>query len=122
MSWQDPLVVVAAVGVAAIVAILALALLPGTPAFRQLVVGVRASPALVGLVRALLVYCVPLAVSAAVAYLNEWTDPRLLPLVPILVGALRVVEAQFDQAMKPKANRVDPPPVAGGGDADLARP
>lgn len=119
MNWDSPLVIVAAVGVAAVVVILALALLPGTPAFKQIVVGVRASPALVGLMRSLLVYVVPLAASAAVAYVQGWTDPRLLPLVPILIGALRVGEAQFDQAMRPKMNSVNPPPVSGGGDADL---
>jgi len=119
VEWTSPLVIVIAIGLAAVVAILAIALLPNTPAWKQIVVGVKASPALVGLMRSLLLYVVPLAISAGVAYVQGWDDPRLLPLVPILIGALRIVEAQFDQAMRPKMNAVDPGPVAGGGDADL---
>lgn len=118
-NWNDPLVITFAIGVAAIVAIVALAVLPSTPAFKQLVVGVKADPQLVGLMRALLLYLVPVVVGAAMAYVQGWTDPRLLPLVPVLIGAIRVVEARLDAWMKPDQNRPNPPPVAGGGDADL---
>ena len=120
MAWQDPLMIVFALGVAAVVAIVALAVLPQTPAFRQLVVGVRADPQLVGLARALLLYLVPVVVGAAVAYVQGWTDPRLLPLVPLLVGAIRLAEGRIDQALKRDQNAVNPPPVAGGGDRGLS--
>jgi hypothetical protein len=120
MQWSDPLVIIFALVAIALVAICAIAILPQTPAFRQLIVGVEADPQLVGLARALIFYSVPIGLAAATAYLGHWTDPRLVPLVPVALGAIRIVESQFDSWQKPDQNRVDPPPVAGGGDADLA--
>jgi hypothetical protein len=93
--------------------------LPSTPAFKQLVGGVKADPVLAGLMRSLLLYVLPLAIGAATAYVQGWTDPRLLPLVPIALGAIRWAESAIDKLTKPDQNRPNPPPVAGGGDADL---
>lgn len=121
MKWDDPLVIIAALAAAALVGIVALAVLPSTPAFRQIVVGVKTDPQVVGLMRALLFYLVPTICAGVVAYLGNWTDPRLLPLVPILIGAIRLGEGRFDQMMKAKQNAPNPPPVAGGGDPGLLR-
>ncbi len=118
----DPWFLLAATGLLGLLAILALALLPGTPAFRQIVIGVKASPAVVGLMRAALVYLLPVTIGGGIAYVQEWTSPALLPLIPILVALLRIVESQMDQRLRPGQNSVNPSAVAGGGDADLLEP
>jgi hypothetical protein len=119
MAWTDPLVIIFGVAALALVAIVALAVLPSTPAFRQLVTGALADPTLVGLMRGLLFYVVPLALGGALAWVGGWTDPRLLPLVPLAGGLIRWAEGRFDRWQKPQQNAVNPPPVAGGGDRGL---
>lgn len=115
MTWTDPLVIIFGVAAAALVLIVALAILPSTPAFKAILVGVATDPVLVGLMRGLLVYILPIASGTLLAYVNGWTDPRLLPLVPLLIGAIRVGEARVDKWLKPQQNAVNPPPVAGSG-------
>jgi hypothetical protein len=87
--------------------------------FKQVLVGVAKDPFVVACARAVVFYAVPVATAAGVAYLNEWTDPRLVPLVPLLVAIIRAVEGEFDKANKPGQNNIDPKPVAGGGDRGL---
>jgi hypothetical protein len=120
MNWNDPLVIIFGATALALVAIFALAVLPSTPAFRQILVGVAADPQLVGIMRALVAYIVPIGIGGAVAYVQGWTDPRLLPLVPLLIGAIRVIEGRLDGIAKPEQNAVNPPPVAGSGGGNPA--
>lgn len=118
MAYNDPLVIIFAVAAAALVLIAALAILPSTPAFKQILVGVSTDPQLVATMRALVAYVIPTIVGAAVAYVQGWTDPKLLPLVPILIGAIRIIEGRIDQTTKPMQNQPNPPPVAGSGAGD----
>ena len=122
MNVQDPtnvLIILAAVAIVAVAAVAILALISSTPTLKQLFVGVLANPQLVGLTRALILYVLPIAVGAAIAYINSWTDPRLVGLVPILIGGIRFLEGEVDKRLKPDQNAVNPPPVAGGGSTDL---
>ncbi len=122
MQWDSPLVIILAVAALALVAIVGIAVLPSTPAFKQIVLGVVADPLVTGTMRALLIYLCPVMVGATIAYLSGIDDPRLLPLVPILIGAIRGAEARVDGHLKPTQNSVNPPAVAGGGDRDLLKP
>jgi hypothetical protein len=88
---------------------------------RQVFIGISKDPLVVGAFRAVVLYVLPVGAAAGVAYVNEWTDPRLVPLVPLLVALIRATEAAVDRAAKPAMNNVDPPPVAGGGSTDLLR-
>lgn len=114
MNWTDPLIIVLGLLVLAILVLVLLVALPQFPGLRQLLVGVGANPQVVALFRALLAYVLPGAVFSATAYINHWTDPRLLPLVPILLGLMRAAEGRLDAWLKPQQNAVNPPPVAGG--------
>lgn len=86
---------------------------------RALFVGVARDPLVVGATRAILLYLLPVAVMALVAYVQGWTNPRLVPLIPAAIALIRALEAAIDRALKPEQNAVNPPPVAGGGDPDL---
>jgi hypothetical protein len=119
MTWGDPLVVIAAMASLAVVVIFALAMVPQIPGAKDLFVGVGTNPQVVALFRALLIYYLPGAVAAVTAYVNHWTDPRLLGLVPFALGILRLLEGRVDAWLKPKQNDVNPPPVAGGGGPGL---
>lgn len=81
---------------------------------KQVFIGISKDPLVVGAFRAVVLYVLPIGAAAGVAYLNEWTDPRLVPLVPLLVALIRATEAAIDRSMKPQQNAVNPPPVAGG--------
>ena len=105
---------------ASVILIAVLALLPDTPKFREMLVGVVTDPALVGLFRALLAYTLPIAVAGILAYLGNLRDPRLLGAVPILIGIVRVVEGKLDQIAKPQSNAIDPPKIAGSGGGNPA--
>ena len=119
MRWDEPLAIIFGVATLALVAIVTLAVLPTTPAFKQPVTGALADPTLVGLMRGLLFYVVPLALGGALAWVSGWTDPRLLPLVPLAGGFIRWAEGRFDRWQKPQQNAVNLPPVAGGGERGL---
>lgn len=84
--------------------------------FRNLVVGIGHDPVVVGAARAILIYLLPLAVATVVAYSEQITDPRLLPLVPLTIALLRAVEAAIDQALRPTQNDTRPVPPAGAGE------
>lgn len=116
MTWTDPIVIVLAVGLTAIVLILVIALLPQTPAFDRIVKGVTTDPELVGLMRGLLIYVLPSVFALVAAYIADWRDPRLLGIAPIALGFLRWLESRMDKALKPQQNDINPPPVAGGGE------
>jgi hypothetical protein len=88
---------------------------------KALFVGVAKDPLVVGAFRALVLYVLPIGAAAGIAYAQEWTDPRLVPLVPLLVALIRALESAIDRSLKPDQNAVNPPPVAGGG-ADELRP
>lgn len=115
IAWNDPLIIIFGVAAAALVIIFAIAVLPSTPAFKQIIVGVSTDPQLVATMRALVAYVVPIGIAGAIAYVQEWTDPRLLPLVPLLIGAIRIVEGRLDHLAKPGQNNINPPTVAGSG-------
>ncbi len=104
MNWNDPLVIVLGLLGIAVLALVLMVALPQFPGLKDLLVGVATSPQVVGIFRALLVYVVPVALGSAVAYVNGWTDPRLLPLVPLILGGLRSLEAAFDNWRKPHQN------------------
>jgi len=116
---EQTILLIGGLAALAIVAIVALSVASSTPAFKQICLGVIADPLVTGTMRALLVYLLPLTIGAAIAYLGGVSDPRWLPLVPIAVGAIRVLEARADGWLKPGQNSVNPPAVAGGGDKDL---
>lgn len=82
---------------------------------RMVLIGVSTDPLVVAAARALLFYVVPVALAASVAYVQGWTDPRLVPLVPFLVALIRATEGAIDRAKKPAMNQINPPPVAGSG-------
>jgi hypothetical protein len=119
MNWTDPLIIVLGLLVLVVLVLVLLVALPQFPGLRGLLVGVGTNPQVVALFRALLAYALPGTVVAATAYINHWTDPRLLPLVPVLLAAMRAAEGRLDAWLKPQQNAVNPPPVAGGGTVDL---
>jgi hypothetical protein len=86
---------------------------------RQVLVGVATDPLVVGAARAALLYLLPIAAAAGLAYVQGWSDPRYLPLVPFLVALIRAAESAIDRSLKPDQNMVNPGPVAGGGDREL---
>lgn len=81
---------------------------------KRMFIGVAKDPMVVACFRAVVLYVLPIGVAATIAYLNEWTDPHLVPLVPLLIALIRAVEGAIDRSMKPDQNAVNPPPVAGG--------
>ena len=83
--------------------------------FREILIGVATDPLLVGAVRAALLYLLPIGVAASLAYVQGWDDPRYLPIVPFLIALIRAFEAAADRSLKPHANDINPPPVAGSG-------
>lgn len=121
MSWSDPLIVVLGLLILAVLALVLMVALPQFPGLKELLVGVRTNPQLVALFRALLAYYLPGAIAAIVAYIGHWTDPRLLGLVPFLLGGMRLLEGRLDAWLKPDQNAVNPPPVAGSGNGDPAK-
>jgi hypothetical protein len=88
---------------------------------RQVLIGVATDPLIVGAARAALLYLLPIAAAAGLAYVQGWSDPRYLPLVPFLVALIRAFEAAADKSLKPRQNQVNPPPVAGSGGGDPSR-
>lgn len=84
---------------------------------RNLIVGIGHDPAVVGAVRALIIYALPVAVGLAVAYLQHLTDPRWVGIAVALIPVLRAVEGAVDRALRPSQNDVRPAPPAGAGDA-----
>jgi hypothetical protein len=86
---------------------------------RHVLVGVATDPLVVGAARAALLYLLPIAAAAGLAYVQGWSDPRYLPLVPFLVALIRAAESAIDRSLKPDQNMVNPGPVAGGGDREL---
>jgi hypothetical protein len=88
---------------------------------RQVLVGVATDPLVVGAARAALLYLLPIAAAAGLAYVQGWSDPRYLPLVPFLVALIRAGEAAADRSLKPGQNAVDPKPVAGSNGGDPSR-
>jgi hypothetical protein len=88
---------------------------------RQILIGVATDPLIVGAARAALLYLLPIAAAAGLAYVQGWSDPRYLPLVPFLVALIRAGEAAADRSLKPGQNAVDPKPVAGSNGGDPSR-
>jgi hypothetical protein len=88
---------------------------------RQVLIGVATDPLIVGAARAALLYLLPIAAAAGLAYVQGWNDPRLVPLVPLLVAFIRAFESAVDRSLKPKMNQIDPPKVAGSGGGDPSR-
>ena len=87
---------------------------------KQILIGVATDPLVVGVARAALLYLLPIAAAAGLAYVQGWTDPRLVPLVPLLVAFIRALESAVDRSLKPQQNQVNPPPVAGSGGGNPA--
>lgn len=86
---------------------------------KRLVIGIEHDPKVVAAARAALLYLLPLGVGALIAYVSAVTDPHWLWLAT-LIPLIRAVEGYaLDQLHKPDQNRVNPPPVAGGGGPDL---
>jgi hypothetical protein len=88
---------------------------------KAVLVGVAHDPLVVGAARAALLYLLPIAAAAFLAYVQGWTDPRWLPVVPFLVALIRAFEAAADRSLKPLQNQTDPPKVAGSGGGDPSR-
>jgi hypothetical protein len=86
---------------------------------KAVLIGVATDPLLVGAARGLCLYLLPIAAAAGLAYVQGWSDPRYLPLVPFLVALIRAAESAIDRSLKPDQNMVNPGPVAGGGDREL---
>lgn len=118
---QNILLLIGGLAALAIVAIVALSVASSTPSFKKMLVGVTTDPQVVGLVRALAAYVIPVAAGAALAYLGNVHDPRLLPIVPVLVGCIRIIEGRLDKNSKPGQNDKRPPAVAGSGGGDPSR-
>jgi hypothetical protein len=88
---------------------------------KQVLVGVATDPLVVGAARAALLYLLPIAAAAGLAYVQGWNDPRWLPIVPFLVALIRAFESAVDKSLKPGQNAVDPKPVAGSNGGDPSR-
>lgn len=80
---------------------------------KQLLVGIGHDPAVVGAMRALVIYALPVAVGLVVAYLQHVSDPRWMGIAVALVPVLRAVEGAVDRALRPTQNDVYPRPPAG---------
>lgn len=119
MSWTDPLVVLLALAVLAMVALVVIQVAPGLPSLLQTLRGVEVDPRVVGIVRGLALYYLPIGVGALVVWVNGWTHPLLVPAVPGLIALVRLAESAMDRALKPQQNMINPPPVAGGGSEEL---
>lgn len=72
-------------------------------------VGIATDPALVGALRALLLYGLPIGATALIGYLGTIRDPRWLWLAA-LVPVIRAAEGAIDRALKGAgANNTAPP-------------
>ena len=86
---------------------------------KQVLVGVATDPAVVGAARAFALYALPLVTALLVGYLSGVRDPKWAGVALAAVPVIRALEGAVDRALKPQANAINPPPVAGGGDRDL---
>ena len=121
MRWNDPLVILLTIAVACLVLLTVVSVVPSLPTLRQAFVGVGVDPRLVGLVRSILLYLLPLGTGAAAIWVQHWTHPLLVPVAGSMVGIIRLGEASLDRWLKPEQNEHNPPPVAGGGAPGLAQ-
>jgi hypothetical protein len=121
MRWDEPLVILLAIAVGCLVVLTIVQVVPSLPTLKQAFIGVDVDPRLVGLVRCILLYLLPLGAGAAVVWVQGWTNPLLLPLTGSVVGLIRLGEATLDRRLRPAQDQPDQPPVAGGSPA-LAQP
>ncbi len=119
MSWTDPIVILAALAVLAMFMLLLVMLIPSLPDLQQALIGVKVDPQVVGLLRGIVVYFLPIAVASTLVWVRGWTSPILLPIIPTVIALIRLLESMIDAHLKPQQNVVNPPPVAGGGGPEL---
>lgn len=121
MRWNDPLVILLVIAVGCLVVLTVLIAVPSLPTLKQAFVGVEVDPRVVGLVRGILLYLLPLGAGAAVVWVNGWSNPLLVPLAGSFVGLIRLGESWADKLLKPGQNATNPAPVAGSGSPELLR-
>ena len=121
MRWDDPLIILLTIAVGCLVVLTVVMTVPSLPTLKQAFVGVNVDPRVVGLVRGILLYFLPLGAGAAVVWVQDWTHPMLVPIAGSIIGLIRLSESGIDKWLKPEQNVINPPPVAGGGSPELAR-
>jgi hypothetical protein len=122
MRWDEPLVILLAIAVGCLVVLTVVQVVPSLPTLRQAFIGIDVDPRLVGLVRGIVLYLLPLGAGTAVVWVQGWSNPLLVPLAGSAVGLIRLGESALDRWLRSNQNQPTPPPVASGDGRALAHP
>lgn len=85
---------------------------------RNILIGIGHDPKVVAAARSLAYLVLPLLIDAALIYLAQTSDPKLLAIAPIISALLRNLEGVLDAKAKPSQNATFPAPPAGAGVLD----
>ena len=85
---------------------------------KALILGIGHDPKVVAAARSLAYLVLPLLIDAALIYLAQTSDPKMLAIAPIVSALLRNLEGALDAKAKPSQNATFPAPPAGAGVVD----
>jgi len=92
---------------------------PQLPSLKQLLVGAKVPPAIVGPLRLVFSAFGGVLLTMITDYLTTWQGSTLAAAGIALTGLVNVCWSALDQWLKHGQNDVNPGPVAGGGPKDL---